>query len=72
MRKEEVIFAVNISKNNIVDHFKKFDARRLENFKDATMKYFVYEISYFRNIQYDVNKLIQVCWLGIFLRLTQI
>jgi len=45
--------------NNIVDHFKSFDARRLENFKDATMKYFVYEISQFRNIQYDVNKLIQ-------------
>jgi len=45
--------------NNIVDHFKSFDARRLENFKDASMKLFVYEISQFRNIQYDVNKLIQ-------------
>jgi len=45
--------------NSVVDFFKSFDERRLDCFKDSIMKYFVYEISCFRNIQYDVNKLIQ-------------
>jgi len=45
--------------NSIVDHFKKFDANRLESFRDSAMKYFVFEISHIRNIQYDANRVIK-------------
>lgn len=39
---------------------QKHEVERIDKLKDNVMKVFVYEISQVRNMQYDINKLIQV------------
>lgn len=39
---------------------QKHEVERIDKLKDNVMKVFVYEISQVRNMQYDIDKLIQV------------
>lgn len=41
-------------------YFFNQDNSRLEIIKDSVMKYFVYEISTIRNLQYDTDKIVKV------------
>jgi hypothetical protein len=44
--------------NQLREFFKEFDSERLNGIKDAIMKSVVYEISFIRNLQYDLDKLV--------------
>jgi len=44
--------------NQLKDFFRKFDLDRLNGIKDSVMKSVVYEISFLRNLQYDIDKLV--------------
>jgi hypothetical protein len=44
-------------------YFFNQDNSRLEIIKDSVMKYFVYEISTIRNLQYDTDKIVKVIFI---------
>jgi len=44
--------------NRLKEYFKELDRERLNGVKDSVLKSIVYEVSFIRNLQYDVDKVI--------------